>query len=127
MVGCGGDGAHPLEEVDGCAFIAETQAWTCRKGVNLSNLDLSNADLTGPDMFTANLANANLGRADLSGANLGRVNLSGADLSNADLTGADLSNAYLGDALLTGVAGWDTVTGQITISGLDSATGVPTD
>jgi uncharacterized protein YjbI with pentapeptide repeats len=75
-------------------------------GVDLSNADLSSEDLNGVDFHMANLSGANFYGANLSGANLIGANLTSAllwsaDLSRANLTLANLSNADLSEANLS--------------------------
>jgi len=59
-------------------------------GVNLNEVDLSNASL-----LHINLRNASLSVANLSGTNLAHANLRGANLNVAKLTGAKLTHANL--------------------------------
>jgi uncharacterized protein YjbI with pentapeptide repeats len=63
--------------------------------VNLSKADLTEADLSKGDLRESKLIGADLSSADLSGADLREVDLSGADLSGADLSGANLIGANL--------------------------------
>lgn len=58
--------------------------------IELSAVDLRNANLKGAD-----LSYAELGKADLSGANLRGVDLSYANLNEANLSGANLRGAIL--------------------------------
>ena len=55
----------------------------------------------------------------------GVADRSQANLSQADLTDVNLSRADLYQVDLTGVTGWDTVTGEDPPKNLDKATGVP--
>jgi len=71
-------------------------------GVDLSGVDLREANLSGADLREADLSGANLSGADLSGANLSGADLSGADLREADLSGANLREADLSGADLSG-------------------------
>lgn len=71
------------------------------KKANLSNVDLScinlcNADLRGANLCGANLCNANLYGANLFGADLSNSSLRGTDLRHADLSNSSLFNADLG-------------------------------
>jgi len=84
--------------------------------IELSRVDLSEANLGEVNLAGANLSQANLREADLNNANLSRAslveadlsmaNLAGADLSNTDLREANLHNAYLVDANLSGANLW---------------------
>ena len=65
------------------------------RDADLIRADLRDANLSGADLIRADLRDADLIRADLSGADLYNANLSGADLSGADLSGADLSGTIL--------------------------------
>ncbi|MDM3844113.1 MAG: pentapeptide repeat-containing protein [Aphanizomenon gracile PMC638.10] len=65
------------------------------QGLNLENIDLSDADLSGADLSNANLSDADLSGADLSNANLSNANLSATDLSDADLSHTNLNEANL--------------------------------
>ena len=70
--------------------------------INLSKLNLAqanfyNANLTGAILEDTNLNNANLSKADLSG-----TRLDGANLSHSDLSGADLSDTNLRYTALDG-------------------------
>lgn len=80
--------------------------------LDLSGMNMENADLSESIFTQVILQKSNLSEAKLSGSNLVESNLSGADLKNADLThadltaadltGADLSGATLEDAILEG-------------------------
>ena len=70
------------------------------KRINLSWVDLSQADLWKAELSEASLLDADLSHAfllgaNLSGADLRRANLNGAVLVNANLSGADLFGANL--------------------------------
>lgn len=77
-------------------------------GLDLSELNLENANLYKAELGGANLNKVNLKSAELMGANLQDTDLTGANLTktrltranfhNADLTGTDLSKARLRDA-----------------------------
>lgn len=78
----------------------------CDAGCKLEGMDLHGVDLTRlqvPDaqMQRVNLAGAILIDADLHGADLTGANLMGADLTHANLAGADLTSADLTEANLT--------------------------
>ncbi|MEM7761743.1 MAG: pentapeptide repeat-containing protein [Cyanobacteria bacterium P01_A01_bin.40] len=64
-------------------------------GVNLFQADLSSTDLIGANLSAANLSGSNLIGADLSDANLVNTNFSGADLSDANLVNTNFSGANL--------------------------------
>jgi uncharacterized protein YjbI with pentapeptide repeats len=78
------------------------------KGLDLSELNLENANLYKAELSGANLNKTNLKSAelmgaglqdtDLTGANLTKTRLTRANFHNADLTGTDLSKARLRDA-----------------------------
>ena len=70
---------------------------------NLINANLSGVNLTGVDLSEADLNGVNLSNADLRYTNLRGANLSGADLNNANLRNADLRGADLRDANLWNV------------------------
>jgi uncharacterized protein YjbI with pentapeptide repeats len=75
--------------------------------MNLSGVNLYDADLTGANLSGANLTGANLGGADLTGANLTGANLENADLFTTTLIGAifddaSLRNANMDDAYAPG-------------------------
>ena len=72
------------------------------KMLELSGIDLTDADMRGVMLAGADLSEALLHGADLSGADLMEADLSGADLSEADLSGANLMGADLSGADLTG-------------------------
>ena len=69
---------------------------------NLGEVNLAGADLSHANLREADLNNANLSKASLVGADLSGANLAGADLSDTDLHEANLSRAYLADANLAG-------------------------
>ena len=64
-------------------------------GVNLENADLSMANLIGTNLQGANLENKDLRAADFTWADLSNANMSGANLSYAIMGGADLSGANM--------------------------------
>ncbi|WP_190557987.1 pentapeptide repeat-containing protein [Anabaena sphaerica] len=68
-----------------------------KKRLNLTNVDISNANLIGANLTGADIIEANLTGADFTGADL-----TGAFLIGACLTGACLTGAYLIGAYLTG-------------------------
>jgi uncharacterized protein YjbI with pentapeptide repeats len=72
-------------------------------GINLKDANLENADLRGAKLRKANLKNANLSGANLRDANLSDANLTNADLNSAILINADLSFTKLIKATLIGV------------------------
>lgn len=65
---------------------------------NLFSTDLSRASLKRTNLREANLSKADLNHADLEGADLRNANFSDADLNNANLRGANLSGANLSGA-----------------------------
>jgi uncharacterized protein YjbI with pentapeptide repeats len=67
-------------------------------GVNLSQIDLSEANLRGADLCGVNLSGANLDKIDLNEANLREANLTGASLSRSNLSNARLGQANLENA-----------------------------
>ncbi len=69
---------------------------------DLTGANLEGADLTEVDLAARNLAKANLTKARLIKANLYRANLTGAILKEAHLIGANLMNAILTGAHLEG-------------------------
>jgi len=89
------------------AYLVPSQEYTLdiekKRGIQLSEADLNNANLQGAWLIYANLQEAdlrysNLQRAflyytNLQGASLSEANLQGAILSEANLQGADLGNA----------------------------------
>ncbi|MEW6734970.1 MAG: pentapeptide repeat-containing protein [Acidobacteriota bacterium] len=68
--------------------------------LDLSRVNLSNADLVKADLSDINLSRANLTAADLTSANLSRSNLTHSKLKDATLRLADLRNAHLINARL---------------------------
>ncbi|OCQ88905.1 hypothetical protein BCD64_03945 [Nostoc sp. MBR 210] len=70
-------------------------------GANLSNADLSGANCLGVNFSKADLSNANLSVANLFGATFEEARFSGANLTRADLCGANFTKAYLRGANLT--------------------------
>lgn len=66
-------------------------------GINLSHVDLVEADLAGQNLRCANLEGASLTGADLRKANLSGANLAGANLTRAMLDGAQLRGATYDD------------------------------
>ena len=78
--------------------ITETVLEAIRRGANLSDADLSDADLRCANLSDADLCGANLRCANLCGANLSDADLRGADLRCANLSCANLSDADLCDA-----------------------------
>ncbi|MBD2300823.1 pentapeptide repeat-containing protein [Nostoc sp. FACHB-190] len=70
-------------------------------GANLSNADLSGANCLGVNFSKADLSNANLSVANLFGANFEEARFSEANLTRADLVGANFTKAYLRGANLT--------------------------
>ena len=67
---CAGDKPHPLEEVEGCRYLAGPDVWDCDPFTSLRGLDL-----TGANLYGANLSNADLTDADLTGANVAEVDI----------------------------------------------------
>lgn len=79
------------------------------RSAHLSNANFMNATLTSADMAYADLRASNLSYAQLQntnlvGADLGKADLSYADLTNADLSYANLSNANLSGSILDNVS-----------------------
>jgi uncharacterized protein YjbI with pentapeptide repeats len=72
-------------------------------GVDLSAVDLSAVDLRGVDLHIVNLRGVNLSGAKLYGANL-----IGANLGGANMTGAALFETIFGNVNLSGVIGLET-------------------
>ena len=70
--------------------------------LNLSHIDLRNADLTGCDFSYADLTGADLSFSILRYCTMVGTDLSKSDLNHADLTGADLSKSDLSYADFTG-------------------------
>ena len=64
-------------------------------GVNLENADLYMANLIGTNLQGANLKNKDLRAVDFTWADLSNANMSGANLSYAIMDGADLSGANM--------------------------------
>ena len=64
-------------------------------GVNLENADLYMANLIGTNLQGANLENKDLRAVDFTWADLSNANISGANLSYAIMDGADLSGANM--------------------------------
>ena len=64
-------------------------------GVNLENADLYMANLIGTNLQGANLENKDLRAVDFTWADLSNANMSGANLSYAIMDGADLSGANM--------------------------------
>jgi uncharacterized protein YjbI with pentapeptide repeats len=88
-------------------LLASKACPNCRLGsLELSHLDLAEANFQGADLIEANLERAILTGADLSGAylvgaNLPQANLRGANLSGSYLEGTDLRGADLRGANLS--------------------------
>ncbi|MGF1588488.1 MAG: pentapeptide repeat-containing protein [Pleurocapsa sp.] len=74
-------------------------------GMNLTNINLIEADLSYTNLERTNLTNAKLIAANLSNANLTRANLTNAKLTGADLTNTNLDNANLTRANLINTIG----------------------
>jgi hypothetical protein len=68
-------------------------------GIDLSYIQLSDANFFGADLHNANLCGADLRRANLGQANLSGAILDGANLSDAYLTDANLNNADFRDVV----------------------------
>lgn len=75
--------------------------WADLSGLNLSHIDLGQANLAKADLRGANLGGAVLDRANLAGANLSEANLAQTNLDRANLTRADLTRADLAEAILS--------------------------
>ena len=82
--------------------ITETVLDAIRRGANLRDADLRDANLCGANLCDADLRDANLRDANLCGANLRDANLRSANLSGANLRDADLRCANLCGANLYG-------------------------
>ena len=82
--------------------ITETVLDAIRRGANLRDADLRDANLCGANLRDADLRDANLCGANLRDADLRCANLCGANLYGADLRGADLRGANLYGADLRG-------------------------
>ena len=77
------------------------------KGANLYKINLSLVDMTDADLRWANMRGDSLYKAKLSGVNLSEADLSGVNLSFANLTNSDLNRsnlngADLGEVILEG-------------------------
>jgi len=72
-------------------------------GDSFRGLDISNVELKEANMIQMDLREVNLSHADLSSADLRMANLSGANLSHANLVGADLDGAVTDGCDMTGV------------------------
>ena len=70
--------------------------------LDVSGLNVSQADLSGADLAMGLLTQANLRGAKLVGTELYRAHLEGAQLDGADLTGASLVKVELDEASLQG-------------------------
>ena len=68
----------------------------------IAGLSLRGANLSGSELVDSNLSDSHLQRADLSRANLQGSNLHGAHLEGSNLTSANLQVADLTEACLTG-------------------------
>jgi len=71
-------------------------------GDSFRGLDISNVELSEANMIQMDLREANLSHSDLSNADLRMANLTGANLSHANLVGADLDGAITDDCDMTG-------------------------
>jgi len=76
-----------------------------KRGADLYEANLGEADLREADLGRANLRDADLSRADLGGANLRDADLGRADLGKANLCKANLSEADLYGAKFYGQGG----------------------
>ncbi|GEM_PF-1688307 len=83
------------------------------KSAELMGAALQDADLSGANMTKARLTRANFQNADLAGTNLSKARLRDADLRTARLNGANFHSADLTGAKLTGA--------KLTFTGLDEA------
>jgi len=72
-------------------------------GDSFKGLDISNVVLTEANMIQMDLRGANLSHTDLSNADLRMANLTGANLSHANLVGADLNGAITDGCDMTDV------------------------
>lgn len=84
-----------LEVADNASFIELAR---------IAEIDLKE-DLTGLDLTGMNLAQANFASADLARTNFTKTDLTGANFTEADLTGADFTEADLTGANLIGSKG----------------------
>lgn len=93
--------AKPIERVDirhrYSGRLVRTLFSPSLAGINLSQVDLVEADLAGQNLRCANLEGASLAGADLRRANLSGANLAGANLTRAMLDGAQLRGATYDD------------------------------
>jgi hypothetical protein len=93
--------ARPIERVDVrhrySGRVLRTLFSPSLAGLNLSQIDLVEADLAGQNLRCANLEGASLAGADLRRANLTGANLAGANLARAMLAGAQLRGATYDD------------------------------
>jgi hypothetical protein len=103
----------PARKAEAMRFIYQTRLVNNDSIVlNLSSVDISQAQMANIDLRDTYLVGANLSRADLqhailsdailmftnlSNANLANINLQGADMHNSNLTGANLAGANLRD------------------------------
>jgi uncharacterized protein YjbI with pentapeptide repeats len=87
-------------------------------GANLTAANLTGADLESAILSRANLTGAFLFRAFLQRANLTGANLTGANLTGANLTGTDLTDANLNGANLIEATLWNTVFGNVDLTGV---------
>lgn len=76
---------------------------TSLQDLNLSNLNLAEAEIWGAVWTNVNLRNVNLRGANFSGARLTNLNLEYADLTDATLSYANLFNPNISDANFTNV------------------------
>jgi uncharacterized protein YjbI with pentapeptide repeats len=83
-------------------FEGSTQNRANLRLLNLTRVNLKNAQMQGTDFCYSRLVWANLQGADLAGANFTGVDLTGADLQGASLAGADFTRADLTGADLRG-------------------------
>ncbi|WP_458789463.1 pentapeptide repeat-containing protein [Adonisia turfae] len=71
-------------------------------GINLDQANLFRANFAGANLQQSSLKKTNLASANLIGTNLNQANLQGANLANAKLVRAQLEQANLTDTTLTG-------------------------
>lgn len=81
--------------ISSCNSAAQSDLPFGRLPIDLSGIELYEADFSRLNLSNANLESAHLPRAKLNGANLSGANLTFADLRSADVTRVNLSGAKL--------------------------------